>query len=209
VLLVGLTAGHAKLKPGEGCLADTMVVFDASGSMALYTDGRTRMDFARAALIEVLPDLTTGRKTGLLTYSGMSTRATNCDKVDLRFRPQADAGPAIIEAVADLVPGGWTPLAAAVEAAANVLDYRQRDGIIVLITDGEENCRGRPCDLARQLKASGKGLVVHVVGYFLGPAHAIQVACLAEATGGLYLPAHTFEELRSALRTVARCQETS
>ena len=48
-----------------------------------------------------------------------------------------------------LVPAGKTPLTSAVEQAAEVLDYRAKPGVIVVVTDGEETCGGRLASLAR------------------------------------------------------------
>jgi Mg-chelatase subunit ChlD len=45
-----------------------------------------------------------------------------------------------------LTPAGRTPLASAVQQAAEVLDYRSKPGLIVVVTDGEETCGGAPCD---------------------------------------------------------------
>jgi Ca-activated chloride channel family protein len=50
-----------------------------------------------------------------------------------------------------LVPAGRNPLTSAVEQAAAVLDYRNKPGVIVLLTDGEETCGRQPCDLGKAL----------------------------------------------------------
>lgn len=212
-LTLALTAGNTAFadQTDNACQTDTMVVFDASGSMMLYTDGVTRLDMARRALGEILPELTATRRTGLVTYSGVLDRRppNRCGNIDLRLPPQRDAGPAIMAILRNILPQGWTPATAAVEYAAEALAYRDKPAVIVLVTDGEENCGGHPCALAAKLKANARNLVVHVVGYFLGPAQAMQVSCLATETGGLYLPAHTFDDLRAALRAVIRCPEVS
>ena len=57
----------------------------------------------------------------------------------------------IMNAVNALVPAGKTPLTSAVEQAAEVLNYRAKPGVIVVVTDGEETCGGAPCALAKQL----------------------------------------------------------
>lgn len=213
VSLIALTAGGTVLaeKADGGCKADTMVVFDASGSMLLYTDGQTRLDMARRALAEVLPEMTESRRTGLVTYGGVLDRRppARCGNIEMRLPPKRDAAPAILDILGKILPQGWTPATAAVEYAAEALGYREKSATIVLVTDGEENCGGSPCAVAQTLRSNARNLVVHVVGYFLGPQQAMQVACLATETGGLYVPAHSFDELRQALRKVARCPEVS
>jgi Ca-activated chloride channel family protein len=212
VALLTIAAGALQAQESRrNCLADTIVVFDASGSMSMPTEGTERIAVARRAIAEVMPELTSNRKTGLVTYSGKTggTPSLRCGGISLRVRPRVDAGPEILAALTEIEPDGLTPLTAAVERAANELRHRGQPGIILLITDGEENCGGEPCALAQQLKVSGQDLVVHVIGYMFGYGHARQVACLAEETGGLYVPVDSFDDLRGALQSIVRCKETS
>ena len=60
-----------------------------------------------------------------------------------------------MSAVNGLVPAGKTPLTSAVEQAAEVLNYRSKPGVIVVVTDGEETCGGSPCALGKQLHLTG------------------------------------------------------
>lgn len=209
-----LAAGplNADSKSGLDCKTDAMIVFDASGSMAMVAqDGVKRIDMARRALTEVLPEITLGRRAGLLTYSGVSNlqMPARCEGIAIRVPPMVNAAPAIIEALNNIGPAGLTPLTAAVEQAAIALKATEKRGVIVLVTDGIETCNRSPCGLARQLRATAKGLIVHVIGFFLGPDQAVHVACLADETGGLYVPAQSFEEMRRALRAVMRCNDIS
>ena len=116
-----------------------MIVFDASGSMAgntvqgLFSDV-TRIDEVRNALAQVLPEATRFRKVGLITYGPGPYQHCN---VQLDFRPMPNATKSIMSVVNSINPAGKTPLAAAVQQAAEVLNYRTEEGIIVLLTDGE------------------------------------------------------------------------
>jgi Ca-activated chloride channel family protein len=94
--------------------------------------------------------------------------------------------------VESLNPSGKTPLVKAVEEAAEVLDFKTKPGMVILLTDGEETCGGAPCDLGRMLAAEGAQLTVHVIGFrmtafWTGAQSAIDVRCLAEATGGQFI----------------------
>ena len=136
-----------------------MIVFDASGSMAgntvqgLFSDV-TRIDEARKALAQVLPSATKFRKVGLITY-GPGPYA-HCN-VELDFAPMPNATEPIMSVVNAINPAGKTPLVETVKRAAEVLDYQ---GVVVLLTDGEETCGGAT------LKANNR-LTVHVIGYQL------------------------------------------
>jgi Ca-activated chloride channel homolog len=210
---IALLAGPAALaedKPPTPCTEDAMIVFDASGSMAgntvqgLFSD-ITRIDEVRKALGQVLPGATKFRKVGLITYGPGPYGQCN---VALDFRPMPNAAPQIMSVVNALNPAGKTPLVEAVKQATRVLDYQ---GVVVLLTDGEETCGGAPCELGKLLKATGRSLTVHVIGYQLrafrwtGAQSFLDVKCLAEETGGLYITAENRQDLVEAFEKTLGC----
>src|SRR5665648_327289 len=153
-------------KPGP-CTDDAMIVFDASGSMSGnqtlgIPNSRARIDEVRSALAQVLPTATKHRRVGLITYGPGPYNQCN---VKLDLKPTADAARLIMNAINALVPAGKTPLTSAVEQAAEVLNYRNKPGVIVVVTDGEETCGGQPCTLAKQLQLLGDQLTVHVIAF--------------------------------------------
>ena len=194
------------------CTEDAMIVFDASGSMAgSLAEGIgakiRRIDEVRKALAQALPRVVHYRRIGLITYGPGSYKQCN---VELKMRPQPNAAQQILHDVSSLNPSGKTPLTAAVEQAAEVLDYRAEPGVVVLLTDGEETCEGAPCDLGNKLKAQGLQLTVHVIGFrmtafWTGAQSALDVKCLAEETGGLYITAENQEELVEAFEKTLGC----
>jgi Ca-activated chloride channel family protein len=204
-------------QPGPSrCDTDAMLVFDGSGSMAGNErlgigSVVTRIDKVRKALDRVLPAVTPNRKIGLVTYGpGPYNR---CDNIELNLRPAENAAGPIKSAVDAIVPAGRTPLTEAVRQAADVLDYRKKPGVVVLLTDGEETCGGNPCTLAKALKAEAADLTVHVIGYrmkdfsWTGGAGLMDMRCLADATGGYYESPETLEELVASLSKTLGCPE--
>jgi Ca-activated chloride channel family protein len=121
-----------------------------------------------------------------------------------------NAAEPIMSAVNALNPAGKTPLVKAVEMAAEVLDFKSSQGVVVLVTDGEETCGGAPCDLGKSIKANGR-LTVHVIGYQLkafrwtGAQSFLDVKCLAEETGGLYVTAENRQDLVEAFEKTLGC----
>jgi len=212
-LALALTAlpGHPP-HAATGCARDAMLVMDASASMieqGFDATAPTRMAEAVAALRRAMPDIAQMRRVGLLVYGPGG--ADSCSGISLKFRPVENAANPLIAAVEALAPGGLTPLSGSVEAAAGVLEGR---GIVVLVTDGNETCGGRPCTLGRDLEATAPGIEVHVIGFrvendpfawdspeagaFSGEASVAK--CLSDATGGMYVDTQTVEELAAALR---------
>lgn len=190
-----------------------MLVFDASGSMS-GTVGLgiatpvTRIDEVRSALEQVLPSITRFRRVGLVTYGPGPYQQCN---VHLDLEPTPNAASLIMRAVKALTPTGRTPLTSAVEQAADVLDFRHKPGLVVVLTDGEETCGGEPCELGKQLHAEADELTVHVIGYrpkgfsWTGEQSILEAKCLAETNGGLYLTAESEDELIAALEKTLGC----
>ena len=110
-----------------------------------------------------------------------------------------------------LTPAGKTPLTAAVAQAAEVLGFRQRSGLIVVVTDGEETCGGSPCDLGKTLSAEAARLTIHIIGLrvkgytWAGEQSVVETKCLAGRNWGLYLTVDTEDELMAALQKTLGC----
>jgi Ca-activated chloride channel homolog len=186
------------------CADDAVLVFDASGSMMSSDkdlDGLKRIDRVREAMRKVLPTVAPKKRLGLVTYGPGS--ANKCENIKVEFTPRLDAAERILEVVEALRPDGRTPLTRAVRTAADILDYRKRPAVIVLLTDGEETCGGATCAVAKSLKDEAAAITVHVVSYrikeSLGPDGIFEARCLADETGGLYISTETTDELIAAL----------
>ena len=82
---------------------------------------------------------------------GPTTSATSTQFRDNRER----GGPH--HAVNALTPAGRTPLTSAVGQTADALEYRERPGIMVVLTDGEQTRGGSPCDIGKRLHVEAAG----------------------------------------------------
>lgn len=198
------------------CTEDAMIVFDASGSMSgngwgygSETAGMvSRIDKVRATLAKILPRVARLRRVGLITYGPGVWNQCN---VRLDLKPTTNAAPPIMAAINALIPAGKTPLTAAVAQAAEVLDFRDKPGLIVVVTDGEETCGGSPCDLGEELAREAVQLTVHIIGLrvrgytWTGEQSVVEAKCLAERNRGLYLTVETEDELMDALEKTLGC----
>ncbi len=200
-----------------GCTSDAMLVFDGSGSMSGRHYGKAgegRIVDARRAVRLAIPEAAKLRRIGLSIYGPSRTECTN---VRLEFRPKENAGDAIVATIDRLEPTGGTPLTFAVEQAVEVLRHSSASGVVVLVTDGLENCGRSPCALAQRLASEFPRLKVHVIGFRLDTDALSQSAadetsrrynsaqCLADLTGGLYRTADSVEDLAEALTQLLGC----
>jgi len=214
-----LVASFFALRPAHSephvspCTEDAMIVFDASGSMAGNLDQgiatlKPRIDEVRTALAKVLPEATRFRRVGLITYGPGPGGQCN---VTLDLKPTPNAASLIMRDLEALSPAGKTPLSTAVAKAAEVLDYRKKPGMILVVTDGEETCGASPCALGKELRAAAAQLTVHVIGFrmkgysWTGESSVLEAKCLAEENNGLYLSAENKDDLVAALKTTLDC----
>jgi len=215
-----LWPGGATSQGEGGCATDAMLVFDGSGSMVEFGyDFRrvTRIAEARQAVQIAMPQVAPFRRIGLLIYG--PNDGDSCSGIDLRFAPRPDAAQAVIDDVQAMSPGGLTPLANSVRAAAEVLRHRTKPGVIVVVTDGNETCGGRPCAMSEALMSEAEDLTIHVIGFralvdywtWDNPEQEVHAGdksvakCLADRTGGLYVTAETVQELVEALQKTLGC----
>lgn len=207
--VLGSAAEPALAQEKGTCIDDAMLVFDASGSMAGTDMNAVRPHIAtvREALAAVLPAVTPRRHLGLMVYGPGS--AYGCSNIQLRLKPGPNSATTILGEVDGVVPGGQTPLTAAVRGAAEELHYRNEPAVVVLLTDGEETCGGDPCRMARELRAQARDLTIHVVGFKVAGSTWLQAgtgsSCMAEETGGLSITAHDKDELIAALQKTLTC----
>lgn len=102
----------------------------------------------------------------------------------------------IKKALKDIVPKGTTPISYALEeAAADFPDCDHCRNIIILITDGIEECEGDPCEVSLRLQAKGIMLKPFVIG--IGKDFKGQYDCV-----GTFIEAVTEEDFITGLNVM-------
>lgn len=188
--------------------ANVEFILDASGSMNEPVGDTAKMDAAHQALHEVIDALpgAPGLNVGLRTFSSRSANASQssaCQDTQLLVplngvdKAQLDNQIDAIQAV-----GSYTPLALAVqEAAGDFPTSGNAQNVVVLVTDGKENCQSDPASLIKAA-AAPIGLIVDVIGFNVADdAEAqAQLKDIAAATGGQYVDAESAADLDKALQ---------
>lgn len=183
----------------------TVLILDASGSMTENDAPGPRIDAAKAAarqLIDSLPDHAplALQVYGTSTGSAEADKARGCQdvKVLLPLRPldRQQMGAAID----GIAPSGYTPIALALQTAAEQLPAGDSPQMIVLVSDGEDTCELPPCPAAAQLIKDRPGLTISTVGFRVDGEAVEQLRCIAEATDGLFVQAANADQLASRLQ---------
>ena len=175
------------------------LILDASGSMLQRMEGRRRIDIAHDALTDLisntLPEGTpfAFRAFGLKEDACLTELVISLGPLDRETAAEAIAGvPAINLAK--------TAIADSLHAAASDLADTNPPRVIVLVTDGEETCKGDPEAAIAELRASGLDARVNIVGFAIDDAALAETfAAWAEVGGGTYFDANGAEALKHSI----------
>ncbi|MCO5082791.1 MAG: VWA domain-containing protein [Rhizobiaceae bacterium] len=199
-MLLALLLATAASLAGERAI----IVLDASGSMWGQIGSKPKLEIARETLRTVLKSIPADMELGLIAYG--HREKGSCEDIELVVPPATGTAATIIDAAEKMRFLGKTPLTAAVRQAAESLRFTEEKSTVILITDGLETCNADPCALATELEQGGVDFTAHVVGFGLSEEEGRQVACLAENTGGKYLPAADAGQLTDALEQVVQAE---
>jgi Ca-activated chloride channel family protein len=198
-LIIAIIAAAAMFAGAARADENAMLVLDASGSMWGQVGGEAKIVIAKRVLGKVLADLPADRHIGLIAYG--HRREGDCADIE-EIAPVGADRAAISAAVEKINPKGKTPMADSVKLAAEKLRYTDEKATVILISDGVETCEPDPCGVAAALERAGVDLTVHVVGFDVAEENAqAQLRCIAENTGGEFVPAANADELGAALKT--------
>ncbi|MDN6180082.1 MAG: VWA domain-containing protein, partial [Halomonas subglaciescola] len=193
-------AGGIALTASANAADDVVIVYDASGSMWGQIDGTSKMEIAQDVMADLVNEWNTATNLGLVAYG--HRRQGDCSDIETLIEPGPLDKANFIDTVNAIKPRGKTPISASVQHAADLLSYRDSPATVVLVSDGLETCNADPCALSQQLAKQGVSFTAHVVGFDLeDDAHA-SLACIADNTGGIFVPASNAAELHAALDQV-------
>lgn len=180
-------------------LTRILVLYDASQSMLARWQSDTRMNIARNVLTNLLDSLETVDNLEMaLRVFGHQKRFPpqdcNDTKLEVPFGP--DGIGKIRQRLRSIQPRGTTPIAASLQAAAD--DFppcANCRNIIILITDGLEECGGDPCAVSQDLQKKGIFLKPYVIG--IGRDFSEAFDCV-----GHYFDASTESGLKASLNVI-------
>ncbi|HEU4716948.1 MAG TPA: VWA domain-containing protein [Bacteroidia bacterium] len=153
-------------------LTRILFVFDASFSMFGQWQSGSKMEIAKRLLSNFLDSLknTKNLEMGLRCYGHQHnltpTRDCQDTKLEVPIAKPSVSIPAMQNKIAQLVPRGTTPIAYTLEQCGGDFpkDGKNARNIVILITDGIEECDGDPCAVSLSLQQQGIILKPFVIG---------------------------------------------
>ncbi|MCX6544137.1 MAG: hypothetical protein NTV05_06935 [Acidobacteria bacterium] len=194
------------LPPPTKARRNLEIILDASGSMKTPLAGtRSRWAVALETLDKVLTSIPADFKVGLRIYGHreLSTSPKTCTDSELVVPIKSLDRKGLLAKANLFKPKGETPLVYSVMQSPADLKA-VGGGTVILITDGEESCKGDPVKAAADLKASGLDIRLDIVGFALkDPKVQRELAGFAETTGGTFYAADSGTALADAMASAA------
>jgi Ca-activated chloride channel family protein len=164
-----------------------LFIFDDSFSMNSRWNSGSRIEIAQRLMGEFLDSIKTisNLEIALRCYGHQTPYAPNrnCEdsKLEIPFAPISKNSKLVKDRIMKLSPTGTTPIAYSLEQCAK--DFPAIDNsknIVVLITDGIEECNGDPCAVSRALQSKNIFLRPFVIGIGLDTKFADAFACMGK-----------------------------
>lgn len=189
---------------------NVVLIFDASGSMAGMSGGEQKIVAAKAAVenfVAGLEDTNTNVSVVVYGHQGDNTeanQAASCRGIEELYSFGEASGSKISTTLQRFEPTGWTPIAAAITAAADILKPYASDeyvNSIVVITDGIETCGGDPVAVVDQMNRGELDIRINVIGFDVTESESQELRVISARTDGEYFDAASRRDIEFALDT--------
>ncbi|MCF8422873.1 MAG: VWA domain-containing protein [Bacteroidia bacterium] len=157
----------AQAKKTDPTLTRVLFVFDASKSMKTIHNSKTRIQGAKELFYKFLDSLSKQKNTQFaLRMYGHTVKYPPGDCKDSKLVvPFGKNNIAIIKSkVAEAKPTGITPIEHSLTESANDFPDSKAVNMIILITDGIEECEGDPCKARQKLMEKGIVFKPFIIG---------------------------------------------
>ena len=203
IISIGLSFSNRTFAQKDITVTRVLFIFDASQSMYAKWDGSSRMEIAKELLSNMLDSLNNKKniEVGLRCYGHQLPVPSSggCKDTKLEVNFGTNTIPAIKQRLKTLKPKGTTPIAKALESGARDFPnniYKSRN-IVVLITDGIEECNEDPCDVSRLYQEKKIILKPFVIGIGLSDDYKKKFDCV-----GTFYDARNPSEFKNILDVV-------
>ncbi|MEO8148469.1 MAG: VWA domain-containing protein [Bacteroidia bacterium] len=193
-------APATEIKSAPKQITRILFLYDDSQSMISRWESDTKYEVAKRMVSTILDSLkhTPDLELALRVF-GHTKRypPQDCDDTRLEVPFGKDNGEKIKKKLTEIKPSGTTPIARSLEECAKDFSFGNYRNIIILITDGIEECNGDPCAVSQALQKKGIVLKPFIIGLGITKDFVKQFECV-----GNYYDAQNEEQFRTALNVV-------
>jgi uncharacterized protein YegL len=206
---VQIRTGEFEQTPVERKINNTVLIFDASGSMAGQAEGEVKIAAAKAAASRYVESLEgTNVNLSIVVYghkgsNNESDKQLSCREIEEIYTIGQVNAQVAKERINSFSPTGWTPIAGAFEKAEDILstyaDESRHNNSILLVSDGTETCDGDPVAVAKRLNESGLNVTANVIGFDVAGEDERRLQAIAQNGGGEYYSVKNAQQLEDAM----------
>lgn len=161
-----------------------LFILDASGSMNGKWKESTKMEMAKLILTHLADSLTRENIPFAVRVFGHQKDKSLIDCKDTKLElPFSTKNNTLLNSTLDKVkPKGYSPIALSLEQSVKdfPLSKQEQRSVIILISDGFENCEGDACMASAKLQNAGIYLRPYIVGLGLTPDQKKQFECVGQ-----------------------------
>ncbi len=161
-----------------------LFILDASGSMNGKWKESTKMAMAKLILTHLADSLTRENIPYAVRVFGhqKDKSLVDCKDTKLEIPFSAKNNSLLNTTLQRIVPKGYSPIALALEQSVNdfPLTKQEQRSVIILISDGFENCEGDACLASAKLQNAGIYLRPYIVGLGLTSEQKKQFECVGQ-----------------------------
>ncbi|MCM3123031.1 MULTISPECIES: VWA domain-containing protein [unclassified Mesobacillus] len=195
------TEGPEETKAAEKAI----ILLDASSSMLQQSGGRVKMDIAKDAVKSFAKTISQSAEVSLVVYGHQgsdsdSDKEVSCSGIEEVFPMGKYSKENFNGAVDSFESKGWTPLAGAIEKAAEMTAGDEGNITIYIVSDGAETCDGDPIQASKELVVNNANHSVNIIGFDVDSKAEDQLKAVAEAGNGKYFKAEDPEELKNTIQ---------
>lgn len=182
-----------------------IILLDASSSMLLQSGDRVKMDIAKDAVKSFAQTIGQSSEVSLVVYGHKGSEAEkdkfeSCSAIEELYPMGQYSKQDFQTAVDSFESKGWTPLAGAIQKAAEMSSNYLEGTTIYIVSDGAETCDGDPIQASRDLAAKNSNNTVNIIGFDVDGNTEDQLKAVAEAGNGEYFKADSPEELSKTIQ---------
>ncbi len=195
------TEGEEETKAAEKAI----ILLDASSSMLQQSEGRVKMDIAKDAVKSFAKTIGQSAEVSLVVYGHQgsdsdSDKEASCSGIEEVYPMGKYSKEDFNGAVDSFESKGWTPLAGAIQQAAETSAGHDGKVTIYIVSDGAETCDGDPVQASKDLVANSSNHSVNIIGFDVDSKAEDQLKAVAEAGNGEYFKADNPEELKNTIQ---------
>lgn len=179
---------------------------DASSSMNAEVGGVTKLDLVKQSIIDMLPKMPAQTQIALRSY-GASAGANHRDCRDSSILyPVKNLDPQKLSGVLNQIEAqGMSPLSYALEKIKTDLKSAYGTRVVILLTDGFDNCGGDPVGQLERWKKEKLNIKLYILGLDIeGTRAETELKRLVSIVGGQYYPVKTQKEIMEAFEEMVK-----